>query len=111
MMSIEIKEEIVKYTVWHAINPTFGIGGHREFNMKNFKRVALVEATSIDDTYRITNHIDEPWWDNQEVLKHVGDSRSTSVGDVVVAENGATYLCDFVGWKEDPTDHLEMFGW
>lgn len=101
----------MKYTVWHAINPTYGIGGHREFSKLNFKRVALVESNSVDDVYRITNHIDDPWWDNPEVIKKVEESRSTSVGDVVVAEDGTAYRCEMVGWSKYPVCHMEMAGW
>lgn len=39
----------------------------------------------LDDAFRLTNHIDRAWWESGEV-ECKKQSRSTSVGDVVVLE-------------------------
>ncbi len=65
----------------------------------DFDLVATVASEDLERVYFLTNHIDSPWTDNSSV-EAVGDShRSTSVGDVVVNEEG-TFLCDICGWKE-----------
>jgi hypothetical protein len=44
-----------------------------------------VEAPALGAVYAWTNHVDAPWWDNEDVtLVGAKDKRSTSVGDVVV---------------------------
>ena len=91
----------MKYTVWHAREPKFGMGGHPEFNDENYEKVAEVESENVDDVFRITNHIDSPWPKNPEVRWYKGGGcRSTSVGDVVIDGNGKRYLCEGVGWTE-----------
>lgn len=90
----------MKFTVWHAIKPNFGFGVSPEFNEQNYQRVAIVESPSVDEVFRITNHIDQSWTKNPEVIKFVGQPRSTSVGDVVVAETGTTYRCEMAGWSK-----------
>jgi hypothetical protein len=90
----------MKYEVFHAKNPNFGFGGHPAFVPENYEKVAEVEVENVDEAFRVTNHIDEPWWKNPEVKWHKDQSRrSTSVGDVVVGPDGKRYLCDMVGWK------------
>lgn len=90
----------MKFTVWHAIRPTFGFSGHPEFIEANYKRVAIVESQSVTDVYRITNHVEGSWTRNPEVVQFTGTPRSTSVGDVVVAETGTTYRCEMTGWSK-----------
>ena len=106
----------MQYTVFHAKHPNFGFGGHPEFNtdvvqsdgkasrhcdtQKDFKAVAVVEAKSVDDVFRITNHIDQSWTKNPEVVRYVGQPRSTSVGDVVVEQSGTAFRCEMAGWSK-----------
>ena len=54
---------------------------------------------SLDEIFRLTNHIEGAWWENSEVTWLKERSRSTSVGDVIVKEGGITYLCKRKGWK------------
>ena len=90
----------MKYKVYHAINPSFGFGIQPKFP-EEYKLVAIVDCENIEDTFRVTNHIDEAWTKNPEVLEVIGNGhRSTSVGDVVVDENKCTSYCDSFGWKE-----------
>ena len=56
--------------------------------------VAVVDTNDLEEAYKLTNHIDHKWWLNNEVVK-VKESRSTSVGDIMV-RNGKTYqVCTF----------------
>jgi hypothetical protein len=112
-----------KYTVYHAKNPTFGmdwpgddLGTHPpDFaDLSAYEKVAVVESMTLGDVFRITNHIDEEWQKNPEVVESVDYARSTSVGDIVVHESGAAYLCNFSGWHpitltpEEPDDMVEL---
>ena len=65
-----------------------------------FKKVAVVDADNIDEVFRITNHIDEAWYGNPEVKELFDKGRSTSVGDVVVEENGTAHYCAAFGWEQ-----------
>ena len=99
----------MKYVVFHAINPSFGLVSLESKNPhifpKDFEKVAEVEVDSadsldtVDEIFRLTNHIEGPWWENSEVTWHKERSRSTSVGDVIVTETGIKYLCEGKGWK------------
>ena len=62
--------------------------------------VADVRARNIDDVFRVTNHIDEAWWENPEIFEYK-ESRSTSIGDVIFDVAAGTYhLCMPAGWKK-----------
>lgn len=89
------------FKVHHADNPTFGIGPTPEFNKGNFTLVAEVKADNIEEVFALTNHIDSDWTENEGVTKAPGATRfrSTSVGDVVVAD-GERYLCANIGWEK-----------
>lgn len=88
----------MKYKIYHAVNPTFGMT--KQNFPADYKQVAIVETTSLDEAFRITNHIDEDWRKNPEVLETIGDKfRSTSVGDVVVDENDNGFECVSIGWE------------
>jgi len=87
---------------------------------KGFEEVATVLSEDLEVIYRLTNHIDETWWeatfdvqlpDNslrpakdliwvnhgyKEEPKH----RSTSIGDVVILENGTVWQCASLGWDQ-----------
>lgn len=66
-------------------------------NEENFDLVAAVPTDDPDVAFLATNHIDEelkeaqPFW--------YLESRSTSVGDVVVTPNGFAYLAMPWGWS------------
>ncbi len=89
----------MKYHVWHAKNPTFGFGVEPKFP-EGYELVALITSESLNDTFRITNHIDKAWTSNPEVIDiYKNQPRSTSVGDVVVDANGNANRCESMGWK------------
>ena len=85
--------------IYHAKEPTFGFGKKPKFP-EAYEKVAIIEADSVDDAFRLTNHIDSDWRTNPEVVESFKDRvRSTSVGDVVV-DGDKKYYCEPVGWKE-----------
>ena len=83
--------------IYHAKQPVFGMyhKGMPEWSV-DFDLVAEVEGNSLDEAFRLTNHIDRAWWDNPGVITHK-KSRSTSVGDIIVTDDG-TYRCETIGW-------------
>ena len=93
----------MKYKVYH--NSRFLEHGGLSWGTKEFPNwdclnlVAFVEAETIDNVYRLTNHIDDLWWENPEV-EVVKNSRSTSCGDVVEDPQGRLWVCAAVGWVE-----------
>ena len=88
------------FKIWHANHPRFGFGEQPKFP-EAYTKIAHVEADSVADTFRITNHIDSDWLENPEVQWNIsGGMRSTSVGDVVEDENGDFYRCENVGWEK-----------
>jgi hypothetical protein len=87
----------MKYKVYHAKNPDFLVEG-RNFPT-DFELVATVDTNSVDEVYRLTNHISTEWWNNSEVTC-IKQSRSTSCGDVVEDHLGKKFRCEMVGWKE-----------
>jgi len=90
------------FKVYHHKTPTFGFGETPEFNDDNFTVVAEVEcpAENYGDVFRITNHIDADWWKNPEVKSFTEGSRSTSVGDVIVGDDGVRRRCESAGWTQ-----------
>ena len=69
----------------------------REF-VNDFEYVADVESNNMDDAYRLTNSIEFYWGDNEEVEEHGSRHRSTSVGDILVCEDGI-YAVAMSGFK------------
>jgi hypothetical protein len=93
-------EETMKYEVWHAKEPTFGFGDQPKFP-EEYEMVAVVDCKDEEDVFEKTNHITHDWTQNPEVIRRAKKSlRSTSVGDVLVDEDGNRLYCDHVGWKD-----------
>ena len=92
------------FTVYHADETTF-TQPHPAFSLDDrtgFTSVAIVEARNLEEVFCLTNHkfSQKPWWENDQV--HTGGKtgmRSTSVGDVVVGNEGA-FRCEMSGWSE-----------
>ena len=68
--------------------------------------VAHVDDWALDDAFRLTNHIESSWTDNDKVIEiNAGLSkRSTSVGDIIQSvNNGKLFMVASFGFKEiDP---------
>lgn len=85
--------------VFHAIKPTFGLSYLPEPKFPaDFELVAEVDTDNLDEAFRLTNHIDQSWYENEDV-KTIKKSRSTSVGDVIVV-SGSAYRCKSLGWEK-----------
>ena len=102
-----------QYVIWHAKEPNFGFGDQPAFPAA-YERVAVVKCESIDEVFRVTNHIDSDWTKNPEVITVIKNyervglkllekrPRSTSVGDVVeeFRPNGEKFRCAMAGWEK-----------
>ena len=65
---------------------------------QTYRAVAEVDATSLNEVYRLTNTIDGPWVENPGVRATVRPCRSTSVGDVIVDPCGVAHGVAPVGF-------------
>jgi hypothetical protein len=81
------------YTVYHCTNEeslirlwTSRATMPTTIKREGYTQVATVTAESLDEAYRLTNSIDEPWQHNPSVTPARPDTpeRSTSIGDVIV---------------------------
>ena len=63
----------------------------------DFNYVAEVDTNNKDNAYILTNSINSYWGDNKKVEAY-GKNRSTSVGDVMVTEDGI-YAVGMSGFK------------
>lgn len=64
-----------------------------------YEHVANVDTDDMGKVFELTNNIDKPWTENTGVTV-IGDKRkrSTSVGDVVLGDDGL-HLCARFGWE------------
>lgn len=94
--------------VYHADTEAIRAAGRSGFDGEGiwpdeFVPVAKVEVGSKGEgralgiAFERTNHIDEPWWENDGVERIGPETRSTSVGDVVVLD-GQAWACRSAGW-------------
>lgn len=93
----------MKFKVYHtkrwAINANLHFSTEGYVPDKNdYELVAVCDCDDFGETFFLTNHIDDPWWENKEVAL-VKESRSTSVGDVVEDEKGKLRLVAGIGWE------------
>ena len=75
------------------------MGEHPAFNDDNFEKVAVLEASSAEQAFELTNHIDREWRKNSGILRYK-QSRSTSVGDVIAQDDGKLFRVEPVGMHE-----------
>jgi hypothetical protein len=69
--------------------------------------VAELECASIEDAFTLTNTVEKPWWENENVnVKFGGDAcRSTSVGDVIVdLDTNEHYVVQMFGFLKADAD-------
>lgn len=71
-----------------------------------FVKVADVECSiglSIDvleEAFQSTNHIEWPWWENDNVSNAMPNQRSSMVGDkFVIPSRNESWICKLSGWK------------
>ena len=84
--------------VYHVKSEKFGnrVEGEVVFP-DDFKLVAFVPTEDLERVFGLTNHVDSAWTDNPSVVPVDPPHRSTSVGDVVVTEDGVfkVAICGF----------------
>lgn len=95
--------------ICHAQNPTWRGDDPPKFP-EDFQTVAVVsielgegedtlsDMALLDYAFQQTNHIDRSWWENKDVTC-LRESRSTSVGDVVVLSSDRAFRCESSGWS------------
>lgn len=66
---------------------------------RRYRVAAYVRGDDVDTAFHLTNHIDQSWTDNNEVVAASGPQRSTSVGDMVMTDDGIFHLCCPFGWE------------
>ena len=57
---------------------------------------AYVEAATLADVYRLTQHIDRPWFTNPAVTLCL---RSTSIGDLIIDPDGQRHIVAPIGFQ------------
>ena len=67
-----------------------------------YTHVATVEVDDLSMAFLLTNTIDHPWWENDGVDAIVENTRSTSVGDLYLLEDGTLQLIRPAGLLEVP---------
>jgi len=100
----------MKVKVYHASHPDFGFtrpGDQPPSWPNEFILVAQIDSPrnnvteALDDAYYLINSIDKPWWENKSVTVIVANTRSTSVGDVIVVDD-VPYKSVMVGFEKIP---------
>ena len=100
-----MKTTIYMKTVMHKFGEV--ITENDVLNLKNYNRVAYVEAEEIDDVFRSMNSIDCHWWQNSNV-ECIEKDRSMSVGDILyIHEMKTWFACDTMGWISVKTEGPE----
>jgi hypothetical protein len=87
------------FQVFHKIDPDFRDAENPVNFPEGFEKVAEVEAEDLGNVFYLTTHVTHEWWLNEGVTL-VKESRSSSVGDVVVDAAGNRFLCAKMGWRK-----------
>ena len=61
--------------------------------------VAEVETNDLEEAFKLTNHIDRAWWENEGVKLIGEETRSSSMGDVFVI-NGEQHIVAMCGFEK-----------
>lgn len=87
------------YNVYHRIEHKFS---EHSREAAKFVHAAIVQATDLDDAFRLTNHIDQDWSENEGVTVVGAEGRrSTSVGDEIEdVSTGERFAVLAIGWKK-----------
>ena len=93
----------MRFTIFHAIHPTFSTVEKPKFPSDEFRKVVEIEVDNLEDVFRLSQHVSHDWTTNIQVVWRYGtgaNTRSTSVGDIVVDENNIAYLCESFCWSK-----------
>ena len=73
------------------------------------REVAYEEYRELAQVFPLTNHIEHDWTTNVAVILHADRCRSTSVGGVVLVEEGELHACATMGWRKLDAEHRDAF--
>jgi hypothetical protein len=65
-----------------------------------YTEVAEVDTDSFDTAYRLTNHIESSWTENEGVTAKGEKNRSTSVGDLMGPDDGSFHIVSNFGFNK-----------
>ncbi len=69
------------------------------YDLHQYGHVADVDTDDLNDAFRLTNHIDGNWCENEEVQYVIGPNvRSTSVGDILIDKDDNAWAVARVGF-------------
>ena len=76
---------------------------------RDYTLVASVTGDDVEKAFELTNTIEHRWWENPgvEALFESAGCRSTSVGDVIVMDDGRQLQCAGFGWKHINDDSFD----
>jgi len=107
MKKTKKKESLTKALLRHFNTETVAVI-HSAFE-DSPRTVALVNVDKswsakkkLEKAFMLTNSIDDAWYTSDQVV-YIGPKkscRSTSVGDMVLLENGKKFKCEHTGWSE-----------
>lgn len=87
--------------VFHATEPSFLPDAPKKEFPADFTLVAVIDCDNLSMAYQLTNNIEAPWTENAGVtVIGTGPYRSTSVGDVILLDDGTAKLCANAGWDD-----------
>jgi len=88
----------MKFNIYHAIKGNFFADNIPE---ESYKKVAFLEASSLDEAYAKTQNIDSGWVKNHNVTTELTQCRSTSVGDIIYnIEENQGYMVKDIGFEK-----------
>ncbi len=73
-----------------------------------YKKVADVMVDDLEEAWRSTNSIDQPWYHREDVFTYPPNRfRSSMVGDVFI-KDGAAFYVDMIGFEPVPLPNMEL---
>ena len=87
------------FKVYHADKMAFHADEPKKFP-DEFHIVAVVAAKDLEEAYYLTNSIHCAWWENEGVAPVQTETRSTSIGDIIMDNEGKFHKVDTFGFTE-----------
>lgn len=98
---------MAKYLIFHHKDPSFLLpdkaNDYYPVSVRRYDKIAFVTAKNLGDVFKLTNHIDHDWTENDQVrlCPDVTRARSTSVGDLVLnLDTMDLRICAPIGWEK-----------
>jgi hypothetical protein len=74
------RNSIMKFDIYHSHKLNYVA---EKLTADSYKKVASIEASSLDDAYGKSQNIDSSWLKNPNVISSLDKCRSTCVGDII----------------------------